>query len=70
MGAHLGMLRFIPSHFPTLLGTWNETPGLHFLAHTFASPCLGCEPKVKVVTLQAQGVIDEKWQIEKETFWK
>jgi hypothetical protein len=29
MGAHLGVCGFIPSHFPTLLGTWNVTPVLH-----------------------------------------
>jgi len=26
---HLGVWRFIPSHFPTLLRTWNVTPRLH-----------------------------------------
>ncbi len=28
VGAHLGVWRFIPSHSPTLLGTWDVTPGL------------------------------------------
>ncbi len=28
MGAHLGMWRFILSHFPTFLGAWNVTHGL------------------------------------------
>jgi hypothetical protein len=28
MGAHLGVWVFIPSHSPTLLGTWDVTPGL------------------------------------------
>jgi len=28
VGAHLTMWGFIPSHFLTLLGTWNVTPGL------------------------------------------
>jgi hypothetical protein len=28
MGAHLGVWGFIPSHFPTLLGAWDVTPGL------------------------------------------
>jgi hypothetical protein len=27
--AHLGVWRFIPSHFFTLPGAWNVTPGLH-----------------------------------------
>jgi len=38
--------------------TLSNTPGsmkcdfrASFLAHIFASPCLGCEPKVKVATL-------------------
>jgi hypothetical protein len=26
---HLGVWRFIPSHFPTFLGAWNVTPGFH-----------------------------------------
>jgi hypothetical protein len=30
VGAHLGVWRFIPSHYPTLLGAWNAIPGLHF----------------------------------------
>jgi hypothetical protein len=29
VGAHLGVWRFIPSHFLTLLGAWNVIPGLH-----------------------------------------
>jgi hypothetical protein len=29
VGAHLGVWRFIPSHFPTLLARWNVTPRLH-----------------------------------------
>jgi hypothetical protein len=28
VGAHLGVWRFIPSHFRTLPGTWDVTPGL------------------------------------------
>jgi hypothetical protein len=40
-GNSLGSVRFIPSHFPSL-------PGF-LLAHNLTSPCLGCEPKVKVV---------------------
>ncbi len=31
MGVHLGMWRFIPSHFFTFPRTWNVTPELHFL---------------------------------------
>ncbi len=29
VGAHLGVWRFIPSHFPILPGAWNVTLGLH-----------------------------------------
>jgi len=29
VGAHLEVCEFVPSHFPTLLKTWNVTPGLH-----------------------------------------
>ncbi len=50
MEAHLGVWGFIPSHFPTFMGAWDVTPRLPFLAHTLASPCLGHEPKVRVVT--------------------
>jgi hypothetical protein len=30
VGVHLGVWRFIPSHSPTLLRTWNVTPKLHY----------------------------------------
>jgi hypothetical protein len=30
METHLGVWRFIPSHSPTLSGTWNMTLELHF----------------------------------------
>jgi hypothetical protein len=30
VGIHLGVWKFIPSHFPTLPGTWNMTFELHF----------------------------------------
>jgi hypothetical protein len=40
-GSSLGSVRFIPSHFPSLSG--------FLLAHKLTSPCLGCEPKVRVV---------------------
>jgi hypothetical protein len=48
MGTHLGVWGFIPSHSPTLSGAWNVTP-TSLLARTFASLCLGCEPKARVV---------------------
>jgi len=40
VGAHLGVWGFIPSHSFAFPGS--------LLACNFASPCLGCEPKVKV----------------------
>jgi hypothetical protein len=33
VGVHLGVWRFIPSHFPTLSGEWNVTPRLPFGSH-------------------------------------
>jgi hypothetical protein len=53
VGAHLGVWGFILSHSPTLF----HTPGsmkcdswASLLAHTFASPCFGREPKVRIAT--------------------
>jgi hypothetical protein len=47
MGTHLGVWGFIPSlsHTPGNMkcDSWSSP-----LARTFASPCLGCEPKAKV----------------------
>jgi hypothetical protein len=48
MGAHLGMQRFIKfSYIPRSMrcDSWAS-----LLACILASPCLGCEPKVRVVT--------------------
>jgi sterol desaturase/sphingolipid hydroxylase (fatty acid hydroxylase superfamily) len=42
VGVHLEVWGFIPSHSPTLRAS--------FLAHTFASLYLGCEPKVRVAS--------------------
>jgi len=50
VGTHLGVWGFIPSHSLALLGAWNVILGPSHLAHTFASLCLGCEPKARVVT--------------------
>jgi len=49
--APLEVWRFIPSHFPTLSGAYSMTLGLPLLACNFASPCLGREPKARVVTI-------------------
>jgi hypothetical protein len=46
MGAHLGVLGFIPSHFPALSGAWNVIPGLTLGPHL-------CKP---LLWSQAQGV--------------
>jgi hypothetical protein len=49
---HLGVWGFIPS---TFLHSWeHETWFLgSFLAHTFASPCFGREPRAKIATFYA-----------------
>ncbi len=49
--AHLGAWGFISSHFPTLPGAWDVTPGFPLLARTFLSLYLGHKPKAKVATL-------------------
>ncbi len=46
VGVHLGVWRFIHSHFPTFPGAWDVTPKLLLLVCTFANPCLSCEHKV------------------------
>ncbi len=50
VGTRLGVWGFIPS---TFLHSWKHEMWLSgsLLACTFASPCLGCEPKARVVTL-------------------
>jgi hypothetical protein len=50
VGAHLTMWGFIPSHFLTLLGTWNVIPGFN-LGPCLCQPCFGHEPKGRVTTL-------------------
>ncbi len=49
LGAHLGVWRFIPSlsHIP---GSMEYDSRASLLARTFASPCLGRGPKVRVAT--------------------
>jgi hypothetical protein len=55
VGAQLGVWWFIPSQFPTTLGAWNVTPGLHFwLAPSqalalVASPRLGLQHLLQVM---------------------
>jgi hypothetical protein len=50
VGVALGVWRSIPSHFLALLGACGITPGF-FLACNLATPCLGCKPKARVVTV-------------------
>jgi hypothetical protein len=50
VGVHLEMWRFILSHSPTFRNMKCDSRA-SLLAHTFASPCLGREPKVRVTTL-------------------
>jgi hypothetical protein len=47
---HLGVWGFIPSHSPTLPGTWKCDFRASHLACTFASPYLSRKPKAKVAT--------------------
>jgi len=48
--APLGVWWFIPSHFPTFLGTYECDSRAFFLACNLASPCFGYEPKARVAT--------------------
>ncbi len=59
VGAHLGVLRFIPWHSPTLPHSREHecVSQASLLALTFASPCLGRKPKVKVVTILHQVIV-------------
>jgi hypothetical protein len=49
VGTHLGVWRFIPTHF-NIPRSMKCVSRASFLARMFASPCLGREPKVRVVT--------------------
>jgi hypothetical protein len=40
---------FILSHFPTLLGACDVTPGLPLGPQPYKPLCFDCEPKVRVV---------------------
>ncbi len=48
----LGVWGFTPSHFPTLPGVPDVTPGLPFGPHPCNPFCLGREPKARVATIQ------------------
>jgi len=50
MGVHVGVWRFIPSHFFALAGTWNVTFGFPFWLAPLQAPCFGREPKARVAT--------------------
>jgi hypothetical protein len=60
-GSSFGSVGFIPH---TLLHSWEHEMWLlnSFLARTFVSPCLGCEPKVKVVTTWLGWELLSKWR--------
>jgi hypothetical protein len=49
VGVHLGVWRFIPS-LSYIPGNMKCDSWVSFLARTFANPCLGREPKARVVT--------------------
>jgi hypothetical protein len=46
IGIHLGVWGFILSHFPTLLRTWNVTPGLHFSPAPLQALALVVSPRL------------------------
>jgi hypothetical protein len=50
VGVTLGMWGFIPSHFPTLMGTCGVTHRLPSWPVTLQALCLGREPKARVAT--------------------
>ncbi len=50
VGAHLGVWGFIPSHSFALPGKHEMWFQSSLLAHTFASPCFGREPKARIAT--------------------
>jgi hypothetical protein len=47
VGAHLGVWGFIPSNFPTLLGTWNVTPRLHSKLAPLRALTLVASPRLR-----------------------
>jgi hypothetical protein len=51
----LGVWRFNPSHFPSLLG--------FLLTRNLANPCLGCEPKARVATTSHVHNLDQIFSI-------
>jgi hypothetical protein len=51
VGVALGVWGFTPSHFPTLSGVLNVTPGLPFGPHPCNPFCLGHQPKARVATI-------------------
>jgi hypothetical protein len=46
MGVHLGVWRFIPSHFFAFLGAWNVTPGLPYWPTTLQALALIASPRL------------------------
>jgi len=45
-GAHLGVCGFIPSHYPTFLGAWNVTLGLHYWPTPLQALALVASPRL------------------------
>jgi hypothetical protein len=48
VGAHLGVWRFIPSHSPTFLGTWDVILGLPFWLAPLQAFALVASPKLRL----------------------
>jgi hypothetical protein len=66
VGAHLGVWGFIPSHFPTLLGTWNVTLGLPFWPTPLQTLALVMSPRLELQ--QGKHFIDAN--LERSKAWK
>jgi hypothetical protein len=73
VGVALGVWGFTPSHFPTLPGVPDVTPGLPFGPHPYNPFCLGREPKTRVATIpKVKGsnlmggvVCDQQWYVDR-----
>jgi hypothetical protein len=59
VGAHLGVWGFIPSHSPTLMGTWDVTPRLPFWPTTLQALALVVSPRLGL----------QQWHLYVELLW-
>jgi len=80
VGAHLGVWGFIPSHSPTLLGTWNVTPRLHSWPAPSQALALVASPRLRLQhkkflnwynhSLRGNKFIVEYWSVRDQNQWK